>query len=250
MLYKIQLFAGLADLIGNTEVLFASELPSLTVAQLKEELSILYPQAKHAIQQSFMAVDQRYATDSQSVTEGQELALIPPVSGGDGNAPHTEPDAVSMRTEDGRYELTYNPIEVEVVAGKISHTDHGASLVFIGTTREHTDGKRTLQLNYEAYIPMALQMLRSLGDEIASRWPGAKTAITHRLGAVHIGESSVVIAVSTPRRADCYEASRYAIERLKQVVPIWKQEIWEDGSAWIGHQLGPELWNPLDGDMP
>ncbi|MCG7407854.1 molybdenum cofactor biosynthesis protein MoaE [Paenibacillus sp. ACRRX] len=155
-----------------------------------------------------------------------------------------------MSTEDGRYELTYNKIEVEKVAGKVSHPDHGAALVFIGTTREHTGGKRTLQLDYEAYIPMALHMLCSLGDEITSRWPGAATAITHRLGTVHIGESSVVIAVSTPRRTDCYEASRYAIERLKQVVPIWKKEIWEDGSEWVGHQLGPGPWNPLAGDKP
>ncbi|MBW7461329.1 molybdenum cofactor biosynthesis protein MoaE, partial [Paenibacillus sepulcri] len=103
--------------------------------------------------------------------------------------------------------------------------------------------QRTVRLEYEAYIPMALKMLRQIGDEVSQKWPGARCAIGHRIGVVDIAEISVVIAISTPHRDACYEASRYAIERLKEIVPIWKREIWEDGSEWKGHQQGP--WNPI-----
>ncbi|MNF04742.1 Molybdopterin synthase catalytic subunit [compost metagenome] len=89
---------------------------------------------------------------------------------------------------------------------------------------------------------MAVATMRQIGDEIAQRWQGALCAISHRIGVVGLAETSVVIAVSSPHRDSCYEASRYAIERLKQIVPIWKKEIWDDGSEWKGHQLGP--WNP------
>ena len=106
-----------------------------------------------------------------------------------------------------------------------------------------TYGQRTVLLEYEAYIPMALKTMETIGEEIENQWPGTLCAITHRLGKVAIAEASVVIAVSSPHRAHCYEASRYAIERLKQIVPIWKKEIWEDGSEWKGSQTGP--WNPL-----
>ncbi len=140
------------------------------------------------------------------------------------------------------YELTYAPLSVEQTTAKVIRPEHGAALSFTGTTREFTHGKRTVHLEYEAYEPMALKTMEQIGREIAERWPGTLCAISHRLGKVDIAEISVVIAVSSPHRAECYEASRYAIERLKQIVPIWKKEIWEDGSEWKGHQLGP--WNP------
>ncbi|UUZ87046.1 molybdenum cofactor biosynthesis protein MoaE [Paenibacillus sp. P26] len=138
--------------------------------------------------------------------------------------------------------MTREPIAVEAVTHKVLHPHHGAALTFIGTTREFTYGKRTTLLEYEAYEPMAIKTMRQICDEISGRWPGTLTAITHRLGTVPVGEISVVIAVSSPHRDAAYEASRYAIERLKQIVPIWKKEVWEDGSEWKGHQQGP--WDP------
>jgi molybdopterin synthase catalytic subunit len=132
---------------------------------------------------------------------------------------------------------------VNDVVAKAADPNHGAEIAFIGTTREYTHGKRTILLEYEAYIPMALRTMEQIGQEIHERFSSAKCAITHRLGQVAIGETSVIIAVSAPHRDACYEASRYAIEQLKLIVPIWKKEIWEDGSEWKGHQLGP--WNPL-----
>lgn len=147
-------------------------------------------------------------------------------------------------TVDNLYVITHEPLHVEEVIGKVNDPNHGASIVFVGTTREYTYGKRTLSLEYEAYIPMALKTLEQIGNEMNEQWPGTKTAISHRLGVVGIGQTSVIIAVSSPHRENCYQASRYAIDRLKQIVPIWKKEIWEDGSEWKGHQLGP--WNPME----
>lgn len=141
------------------------------------------------------------------------------------------------------YEITDQPIDADRVTAKVVVPEHGAALTFVGTTREWTNGKRTVLLEYEAYRPMALKAMEQIGGEIASRWPGARCAITHRVGRVGIAQASVVIAVSAPHRSVCYEASRYAIDRLKAIVPIWKKEVWEDGSEWVGRQTGP--WDPL-----
>lgn len=108
---------------------------------------------------------------------------------------------------------------------------------FIGTVREWTKGKRTLYLEYQAYIPMAEKMLKTIGDEIQRKWPDTKIAITHRIGRLDISDIAVCIAVSSPHRKAAYEANEYAIERIKQIVPIWKKEHWENGETWIGDQL-------------
>lgn len=236
MKLTIRLFAGLAEKLGGPSVELETETEALTAGELKNLLSDRYPAAAGTIQISFVAKNQAYAKPEEPVREGDELALIPPVSGGSGL-----PAGGSM-TEISLYELNRSPIDAGPVAAKVADPNHGASLVFIGTTREFTQGQRTLTLDYEAYEPMALSTMAQIGEEVSLRWPGTRCAITHRLGRVAVGETSVVIAVSSPHRAECYDASRYAIERLKQVVPIWKKELWEDGSEWKGHQLGP--WDP------
>lgn len=135
------------------------------------------------------------------------------------------------------FELTDRPIDVQEVIDKVVRREAGAVTTFIGTVREFTKGKRTLYLQYQAYEAMAVKMLEKIGAEIQEKWPEAKTAITHRTGRLDISEIAVVIAVSTPHRKDAYEANEYAIERIKQIVPIWKKEHWEDGDLWIGDQL-------------
>jgi molybdopterin synthase catalytic subunit len=135
------------------------------------------------------------------------------------------------------YEIAKEPIEVQAVIDKVIEREAGAITTFIGTVRELTKGKRTLFLIYEAYEAMAVKKLEQIGREIEERWEGSKVAITHRVGRLEITDVAVVIAVSTPHRADAYEANRYAIERIKEIVPIWKKEHWEDGEAWMGNQL-------------
>jgi molybdopterin converting factor subunit 1 len=228
MKLQIYVFAGLADRLGGSLIELDWEQPaSLTPLLLKQHLAVQYPQAAAALQQAFVAVNQSYAEDDQLIQAGDEIAVIPPVSGGQSRL----------------IEITREPISVESVTAKVLHPDHGAALSFTGTTREWTHGQRSVYLEYEASEPMAIKTMQQISREISERWDGTLCAITHRLGKVDIGEISVVIAVSAPHRDAVYKASRYAIERLKQIVPIWKKEIWEDGSEWKGHQQGP--WNPL-----
>ncbi|GGF15571.1 molybdopterin (MPT) converting factor, subunit 2 [Halobacillus andaensis] len=134
------------------------------------------------------------------------------------------------------YTITKEPISIEKTVGLVSRPEAGAINTFIGTVREITEGKRTLFLEYQAYQSMAEAKLAEIGEEISAKWPNTKTAIVHRVGRLDIEDIAVVIAVSTPHRADSYEASRYAIERIKEIVPIWKKEHWEDGEEWIGDQ--------------
>ena len=126
---------------------------------------------------------------------------------------------------------------MQEVIDKVVQREAGAITTFIGTVRELTHGKKTLYLVYEAYESMAVKKLEQIGNEIKERWHGSEVAITHRVGKLDITDVAVVIAVSTPHRADAYEANRYAIERIKEIVPIWKKEHWEDGQEWIGNQL-------------
>lgn len=235
--WKLQLFAGLADRFGAPVIVLALEEEQLAVHQFKAALAQRYPEHESLIGISFVACNQAYAADGQIIRALDELALLPPVSGGEDTV-----EAAEAETDTPRYVITYDPLSVEAVTNLVIAPGNGAALTFTGTTREWTHGVRTVRLEYEAYIPMALKTLEQIGAEIAERWPGTLSAISHRLGVVDIAEISVVIAVSSPHRDMCYEASRYAIERLKQIVPIWKREIWEDGSEWKGHQLGP--WDP------
>lgn len=243
--WTISLFAGLSERLGTRRLLLKWEENQLTARQIKERLSLQFPEHKDILSICFMAQNQAYAHDETIVSCEDELAMLPPVSGGS--------DEVNSQEEGSSpgnlYSIVEQPIDVNSVISKVYHPDHGAAIAFVGTTREWTAGQRTITLEYEAYVPMAEAALKQIGEELGSRWPGTLCSISHRIGSVGIGEISVVIAVSSSHRAAAYEASRYAIERLKQTVPIWKKEVYEDGTEWKGHQLGP--WDPtaaLDGD--
>ncbi|MYL70259.1 molybdenum cofactor biosynthesis protein MoaE [Halobacillus litoralis] len=132
--------------------------------------------------------------------------------------------------------ITTEPLKVEEVTKRVIRREAGAINTFIGTVREFTKGKRTLYLEYETYKEMAEKKLEQIAVEIEKQWPSAQVVIAHRVGRLDITDIAVMIAVSTPHRNDSYEASRYAIERIKEVVPIWKKEHWEDGEEWIGDQ--------------
>ncbi|MEL7240059.1 MAG: molybdenum cofactor biosynthesis protein MoaE, partial [Planctomycetota bacterium] len=146
-----------------------------------------------------------------------ELALIPPVSGGH--------DLFEVRNE---------PLEVAEVEAAVRHGGAGAVVSFTGTVRNNTKGVAVDALEYEAYRSMAEKYLRTIGHEIAERWPDTRVAMLHRVGRLAVGEASVVIAVSSPHRADAFDACRHSIERLKEDVPIWKKEFRTDGSVWVG----------------
>ena len=130
-------------------------------------------------------------------------------------------------------------IDVGALISAAQRPDCGAISTFVGTTRIDESGGASVEyLEYEAYRPMADRKLEEIGGEIEERWDVREVSIVHRIGRVGPGEASVAIVVASPRRGEAFEASRYAIERIKQVVPIWKREVWSDGYVWVGSQVG------------
>jgi molybdopterin synthase catalytic subunit len=133
----------------------------------------------------------------------------------------------------GQFVVTSAPLDVAGASALVSMRDDGAVTTFVGLVRDHNVGRRVLWLEYEAYGPLAVKAFQQIASEAAARWADARLAIHHRTGRVEIGEASVVIAAASPHRAEAFAACRYAIERLKQIAPIWKHEHFDGGEVWI-----------------
>ncbi len=129
--------------------------------------------------------------------------------------------------------LTETPIDLPAVLAHVQAPGAGAIDVFIGTVRDNTQRKAVVRLEYEAYAPMALKKMEELAAEAHHRWPVEALALVHRVGLLDIGEAAVVIAIATPHRAEAFEACRWLIDTLKETVPIWKKEVFEDGEVWV-----------------
>ncbi len=133
--------------------------------------------------------------------------------------------------------LTPDPLDADALAAAVVAAApagaFGALVTFVGTVRGEHQGRRVVRLEYESYEPLALKALAQVADEAAGHWPEARLAVHHRLGVLALGEASVVIVAAAPHRAEAFQACRYAIERIKQIVPIWKHERFEDGEAWV-----------------
>jgi molybdopterin synthase catalytic subunit len=143
------------------------------------------------------------------------------------------------------FAVVEGPIDVATLISAAQRPDCGAISTFVGTTRiDEFGGESVEYLEYEAYRPMADRKLEEIGAEIKERWDVREVSIVHRIGRVEPGEASVSIVVASPRRGPAFEASRYAIERIKQVVPIWKREVWSDGYVWVGSQVGTRVDPP------
>ncbi|HEY6999943.1 MAG TPA: molybdenum cofactor biosynthesis protein MoaE [Candidatus Binatia bacterium] len=139
------------------------------------------------------------------------------------------------------FRVTDKPINLQELVDYVTDPEAGAIVPFIGTTRNNNEGRKVIGLNYEAYPEMAEKELARIGEEAKTKWPICKMAIVHRLGAVQIGEASVIIVVSSAHRDAAFAASRFAIEEIKKTVPIWKKEVFEGGEVWIGTQTGQPL---------
>lgn len=133
-------------------------------------------------------------------------------------------------------EITYESLDPEAVTARVRRDSNGAVVTFLGTTRSFTGERRVLHLEYEAYRPMADNMLEQIAREMRERWAIEDVAIAHRLGRVGIGEVSLVVAVASPHRREAFAACQYSVDRIKQVVPIWKKEFFEGGAVWVGTQ--------------
>lgn len=133
-------------------------------------------------------------------------------------------------------EITHEPLDPEAVTAKVRKDSNGAVVTFLGTTRDFTSGRRVLRLEYEAYRPMADKKLAEIALEMRERWPIEDVAIAHRLGPLEIGDISLVVAIASPHRKEAFAACQYAVDRIKQMVPIWKKEHFEGGEVWVGSQ--------------
>jgi MoaE-MoaD fusion protein len=186
-----------------------------------------------------LAVNQQYAPASTVLRDGDEVAVLPPVSGGSAGETPTKTC--------GRVRIVHEPIDLELETESLKHRDVGAVTVFEGIVRDHSRGRRTVYLDYEAFEPMALKQLEILAAEAKQKFQIRDVAIVHRLGRLEIGETSVLIAVASAHRGAAFEACRWIIDTLKKTVPIWKKEYFEDGAVWADGEPFPEevrAWKP------
>lgn len=197
------------------------QLPApATVQQVLDEVVRAFPALAELLPRVRVALDQEFAEPGDAVRTGAELALIPPVAGG-------QP----------LFAVVDRPLSLQEVVDAVHHEGHGGLVTFTGAVRNHSKGKTVTRLEYEAYVPMAEKKLKEIADEARAQWAGADVAIVHRVGTLSPGELAVVIAVSTPHRKEAFRACEFVIDRLKDVVPIWKKEFTDDGAVWVG--LGP-----------
>jgi molybdopterin synthase catalytic subunit len=151
-----------------------------------------------------------------------------------------------MSTQDAFVILTFDPLDPRKIEARVACDAAGAICTFQGVVRDHHLGREVHHLSYEAFPAMALSAMQAIIDEIHERWPGTQACIAHRIGRLAIGEASVIISVSSPHRAESFEACRYAIDTLKTTVPIWKKEIYEGGESWVeGVPTAPLDTNPF-----
>ncbi len=230
---RVLFFGAARDAVGNDslEIQINSEA---TVASAFAQLLADYPALARFGKSLLLAVNQEYALPDREISDGDELAVLPPVSGGS-EVPQTS--VCESRAHDF-FELTNDPIDVGAVARRVVLPECGATVTLDGYAREWTRGRRTLYLVYEAYAPMALAEMKKLGQQAHEKFEIAHIGIVHRTGHLAIGETSVVVAASAPHRRAAFEACEWTIRELKRTVPIWKKEVFEDGEVWVegGHE--------------
>ncbi len=223
----LKLFATLRERARTSEL--TREFPDgTTIAQIWTHLVREFPELGGHRDSVGFAVNQEYVEGDYQPRQGDEVAFIPPVSGG--------ADATVESKWIGKMTIGRDPIDVSVLEREVGAPNAGAIVTFAGTTRSDNAGRIVLRLEYEAYESMALAEMRKLAREAGQRWKIVRIAIAHRVGVVEIGETSVAIAVSAAHRGEAFEACRFAIDRLKEIVPIWKKEHFEGGEIWIGCQ--------------
>jgi molybdopterin synthase catalytic subunit len=215
----VRLFAACREKVQTDRVELDFGSDSISLEDLKRGLEQAKPALAGLLRVSRVAVNQSFADETTVVRVGDEVAIIPPVSGGSGQGPFEVREAV---------------IELAEVEQAVRSREAGAVVTFSGTVRAATHGHVVTALEYESYREMAEAFLRKIGGEIEDRWPGARSAILHRVGRLEVGEVAVVIAVASAHRKDAFEGCRHAIERIKEDVPIWKKELRADGSVWVG----------------
>jgi len=214
-----------------------------SAGELRRRYEARFPRLREMGASLLMAVNQEFRPASWPLKDGDEVAFLPPVSGG-----HAGSGGRNGSRPADFFILTREPIPTARLADELKAAVDGAVVVFEGIVRDHSGGRRTLYLEYEAYEPMALAKMKEIGREAASKFKIDRMGMIHRLGRIQIGETSVAIVVTSEHRRPAFEACHYAIDRLKQVVPIWKREYFEDGSVWAEGEMAIGSTQPCSGE--
>ena len=229
MKVRVLFWGRLKDIVGRSEEM-AEIAEGSRVEDLFARYGRQYPELAAFRNSVVAAVNQGLADWQSPLGSGDEVAFLPPVSGGAEALAQPTPKLVA---------IVRDPIRVAEIVAQLRAPPDGAVLAFEGIVRNHSKGRRTLYLEYEAYESMALAMLNELAGELRSRFQVDGAALVHRLGRLEIGETSVLVAVSSAHRAAAFEACRYGIDTLKRTVPIWKKEYFEDGAVWADGEVPP-----------
>jgi molybdopterin synthase catalytic subunit/molybdopterin converting factor small subunit len=228
MQVRVLFFGALRDLVGRSND--ALVLPEgARLSDLLAHYESAVPRLKDLLPAIALSINQEYAAPGAALHDEDEVALLPPVSGGN-----------ESRQMAARVALVRDRIATETVLAEIKQPKDGAVVVFEGIVRDHTRGRRTLYLDYEAYEPMARRKLEELAAEALERFEVREVALVHRLGRLQHSETSVLIAVASAHRAAALEACRWLIDTLKKTVPIWKKEYFEDGAVWADGEPFPD----------
>lgn len=227
MTITVLFFGILRDIAGAGEVRL-EVAAGATLGSVFDHFAKLHPQLHERRSNIMLARNREFGTPSTALEPGDEVAFLPPVSGGVPRDTHTIEDSP------GRYfALTRARIDSKQLAERLLETHDGAVVIFEGVVRDNTAGRRTLYLEYDCYEAMAVRTMARLGEEIAAAHEIGGIAMVHRLGRLEIGETSVVIVATAPHRQAAFEAARDGIDRLKKRVPIWKKEHFADGEVWV-----------------
>jgi molybdopterin synthase catalytic subunit len=222
---QVLFFGQLKDIVGRpsdeVELSSGSKMETLFARFASD-----HPKLGEMASSIAMARNQEFVTLDEPLADGDEVAFMPPVSGGKGWAAHAE-DAVSF------YAITEDPLDSRALVARLQTGDDGAVITFEGVTRNNTKGRSTRYLDYECYAPMALLKMQEIGDDLLAKHGIRAIGFVHRVGRLEIQEASVVIVVCSAHRQAAYDASLEAINRLKKLVPIWKKEYFADGEVWV-----------------
>lgn len=201
-----------------------------TAADIAADLGERVPRLAPLLRAVPVMVNAAYADRDAALRDGDEIAFIPPVAGGtsENGGPKPTPQTAPL------FVVTADVLDAEAVAALVYAPDAGAVVTFVGTVRNHARGREVRSLDYEAYAAGCLPIFAQIAGEARRQWPVGGLAIHHRTGLLQVGEASVVIAVAAAHRGDAFAACAYAIDRLKELAPIWKKEAYADGDVWIG----------------
>jgi len=225
---SLRLFASLHDLVGARQLRLELE-DGATIEDLKMRLSADYPAVQPVLDRVVFAINDEYVAFNERLSAGAEVAAIPPVSGGSEKAP--------------LFLVTHEVMDPRALVDAVRSDVDGAIDLFYGVVRNHNDGKAVSHLEYEAHETMALKKLQEVAEATKRQFPEiSEVGAWHRVGRLEIGETSLLVAVAAAHRKECVEATLWAVDRIKEVVPVWKKEYGPDGSFWIeGHAVEPPV---------